>query len=263
MYHLPLYVWALVLIGATGIPVVTCMVLYQGAIAADLGPRTAARVASVFGVGWAAWTLVSGLLADSGAFRQDPVAAAPWFGLAFVGALAVPLLCTRIPVVAKILAAPGTPARLALPQVLRGFGSVFLVVLALGDLPAVFSLPAGFGDLLVGVSAPSIARRLRDGTAGRGAVWFNIMGLVDLVVAVGVGVLAGLGPTRVLFVTPSTAAITLLPLVLIPVTAVPLAAALHLVSLAKLRAAGRTSTDLGPSAALVSGSAGQPAPSRG
>jgi hypothetical protein len=70
-----------------------------------------------------------------------------------------------------------------------------------------------------------------------GALWFNILGLVDLVVAVGVGYLAGLGPVRILDVTPSTQAITLLPLALIPLTAVPLAAALHVVSLRAYSAA--------------------------
>jgi hypothetical protein len=177
--------------------------------------------------------VVSALLATAGAYRQEADVARPWIGVAFVGALAAALLATRIPVMSRILADPATPARLALPQALRVVGVVFLIALALGELPAVFALPAGLGDLAIGVSALVIARRLANGSR-RGAVWFNVLGIVDLVVAVSIGFLAGIGPLNVLDVTPSTAPLGLLPLVLIPTTAVPLAVALHVVSLRQL-----------------------------
>ena len=86
---------------------------------------------------------------------------------------------------------------------------VFLIVAVLGKLPAAFVLPAGLGDMAIGVSAPFVARRLTRGTdrrATNGAVWFNIMGIVDLVVAVSLGLLAGLGPSPLLHVTPTTVA---------------------------------------------------------
>jgi len=72
-------------------------------------------------------------------------------------------------------------------------------------------------------------------------VWFNVLGLVDLVTAVSLGFLAGLGPARLLAVTPSTAAATLLPLVLIPLAGVPLVATLHIVSLRHLYAKQKAS----------------------
>lgn len=107
---------------------------------------------------------------------------------------------------------------------------------ALGELPAVFAVPAGLGDITVGVAAPFVAWRLSCRGDRRGAVWFNVLGIVDLLVAVGIGFLAAPGPANLLSVTPSTAAIAMLPLVLIPTTAVPLAVALHVVSLRRLRA---------------------------
>jgi hypothetical protein len=55
-----------------------------------------------------------------------------------------------------------------------------------------------------------------------------------LAVAVTIALLATLGPVHV---TPSTEALTLLPLILVPTVAVPLAVALHVVSLRRLRAA--------------------------
>src|SRR5438270_62717 len=96
------------------------------------------------------------------------------------------------------------------------------------DLP--FSIWALVLIGVVGIAAPTIARRLARGDR-TGAVWFNILGIVDLTVAVGVGFLAGLGPARLLDVSPSTAELAVLPLALIPATAVPLALALHVTSL--------------------------------
>jgi hypothetical protein len=238
----PVYVWVLVLIGVTGIPVLTGITLYRGGLATGVGRGAARAVGIAFAAGWGVWVIASGLLAGAGAFRQDPASVRPWIAVALLGALAAALLAIRIPVVARILAGPGTVARLAVPQTLRVVGVTFLIVWALGLLPAVFALPAGLGDLAVGVAAPFVAR------GGAGALWFTILGIVDLVVAVSLGFLAGLGPTRVLAVSPSTAAVAELPLVLIPTTAVPLALALHVISLARLRGAER-GRDPGPAKA--------------
>lgn len=244
MYELPVYVWALVMVGVIGIPAVAGVALYRGASAVGLGPRRATMIVTAAGVVWAGWLAASGALAGAGAFRQDPTANRPWIGLATVGALAAVLLAARIPVVRRILADPGAPARLAWPHTLRIVGGAFLVVWALGGLPAVFAIPAALGDIAIGVAAPFVARRLARGVYDARAVWFNILGIADLVVAVGLGFLAGLGPARLLDVTPSTEALTLLPLALIPTTAVPLAVALHVVSLQRLRALSRGSTGM-------------------
>jgi hypothetical protein len=235
MYELPVYVWALVMVGVIGIPAVAGVALYRGACAVGLGQRRATAIVTAAGVVWAGWLAVSAALAAAGVFRQEPTANRPWIGLAAVGALAAVLLAARIPVVRRILADPGTPARLAWPHTLRIVGGAFLVVWALGGLPAVFAIPAALGDIAIGVAAPFVARRLARGVYDARAVWFNILGIADLVVAVGLGFLAGLGPARLLDVTPSTEAVALLPLALIPATAVPLAVALHVVSLHRLR----------------------------
>jgi hypothetical protein len=96
-----------------------------------------------------------------------------------------------------------------------------------------------------------VARNLRRGVVGRRAVWyFNVLGLVDLVIALVIGFAAAPAAVRLLLVSPSTEAISLLPLALIPATVVPLAAALHLLSLRRLMAAGAT-----PAAAETVGSA--------
>ena len=237
MFDLPSYVWALVLLGVVGIPAATAFALNRGGLAAGLRARTAATVSAVAAGVWGLWIAGAYALAASGSSREEPGAVNPWIGVVFAAVLAVTLLATRVPVVARILADPQTPRRLAWPHALRVAGGVFLVVMALGKLPAVFAVPAGVGDIAVGVAAVFVARR----GAGRrrSAVWFNILGIVDLAVAVGIGFLAGLGPRPVLDVTPSTDILAGLPLVLIPTTAVPLAIALHIVSLRRLAVAAR------------------------
>jgi hypothetical protein len=67
------------------------------------------------------------------------------------------------------------------------------------------------------------------------AVYFNLLGLLDLVIVLGIGFLAGLGPYHPIDVTPSTEQLTLLPLALVPTVAVPVAMTLHIVSLTQLR----------------------------
>jgi hypothetical protein len=177
--------------------------LYRGAIAAGLSRRTATTVTGVAAAGLGGWLVANGLLARAGIYHQASGQATPWFGVVAASTLLVLLAATRIPVVARILAAPGTPARLALPHMLRVVGVTFLLVMAQGHLPASFALPAGLGDIAAGLAAPFVARRLAHGGRIR-AVWFNLFGILDLVVALGIGFLAGLGPWRPLEVTPST-----------------------------------------------------------
>jgi hypothetical protein len=141
------------------------------------------------------------------------------------------LAVTRTATMRRILAAPGTAARLAVPHTLRVLGVLFLIVMAQGGLPAAFALPAGLGDIAIGLTAPLVYRRLAAGRGRAAAVRLNLLGILDLVVA---GALAYLlaGPIDI---SPTTEPMLLLPLALIPTVPVPLAIALHIVSLRRLR----------------------------
>src|SRR5215213_6697324 len=189
MYDLPSYVWALVLAGVIGIPAATCSALYRSAVAAGVGRRAAAAVTATTAAVLGGWLVLSGLLARAGVYRQDPGEAVPWLLVAFAVFLIALLLATRIPLVSRILADPGTPARLALPHTLRVVGVLFLIVMAQGHLPAAFALPAGLGDIAIGVAALFVARWLARGTDRAGAVRFNVLGILDLIVAGSIGFL--------------------------------------------------------------------------
>ena len=88
-----------------------------------------------------------------------------------------------------MLAAPGMPSRLLSPHSFRVAGVFFLLYLAFGHLPALFALPAGLGDIAAGIAAPLAARKLAQGTGRCGALWFNAIGITDLVVAGTLGAL--------------------------------------------------------------------------
>lgn len=122
-------------------------------------------------------------------------------------------------------------------QLYRTLGVVFLILYAMGRLPSAFALPAGAGDVLVGLLAPIVAtaqtRQWRNAN-GLLRAW-NILGLADLAVALTTGFLTSPSPLQRLAFDAPNVLIGRYPLVMVPVFLVPLAILLHLASLQKLR----------------------------
>ena len=123
-------------------------------------------------------------------------------------------------------------------QAWRVVGGVFLVLLAFGLLPGLFAWPAGLGDVAIGVTAPFVALGLMLRPAfgaSRAFLAWNVLGILDFVVAVATGTLAsGLVPGLV--GEANTAAMSAWPLSIIPGFLVPLFAILHLVAIFQARA---------------------------
>jgi hypothetical protein len=116
-------------------------------------------------------------------------------------------------------------------QAWRAGGLGFLALYVHGVLPGAFAWPAGLGDIAIGVTAPWVALALarRPGFAtSRLFVAWNLLGILDLVVAVGTGGLhsALAEPGQV-----TTGPMAVMPLVLIPAYLVPLFILLHLAAL--------------------------------
>ena len=122
-------------------------------------------------------------------------------------------------------------------QTYRIVGVGFLILYAQKQLPAAFALPSGIGDILVGVSAPFVAilYYLKKPYSKKLAIVWNIIGIADLVIAVSVGILGFPRPVQFLPLAPSTEPLSLFPLVIIPLFAVPLATLLHFLSLRVLQ----------------------------
>jgi hypothetical protein len=237
MYDPPGYLWTITIIGIIAIPAAFCAVLYVGAVRAGLGRARAALLAAGAAAVLGAWFTASAVIAGHGWYHTHLGHGVPWMPVAVVGFFGTLLALSRVPVVARALAAPGMVSRLELPHSFRAIeGSVFLIMMASGHLPALFALPAGLGDVTAGLAAPLVARMMARGASRRAGLWFNAFGMTDLVVALTLGTLTGF---QLVSVTPSGAPISELPLALIPTAAVPLLFALHVTSVSALLRAPR------------------------
>jgi hypothetical protein len=165
--------------------------------------------------------------------------------LAVLGFFGLLLALTRVPLIRRALTAPGAQQRLLSPHSFRAGGIVFVIAMLLGKLPALFAVPAGFGDIAVGIAALWVAREVRQGSLAKPLLWFTLLGIADLVSALTLGALTGF--LQIVHVNPAATLNADLPLAIIPTVGVPLLLAMHLTSLRVLfgdRAANRVANKL-------------------
>jgi hypothetical protein len=184
------------------------------------------------------------------------LAIAAWFGIssgmaaagdfsATNGAFALPLLALSllVPVaigvavilyvapIRQLISQPAVqPTVIAVHSLRAVEGSAVLLMAALGVLPAIFAIPAGAGDVIVGLAAFSASRWLRAGRWGRVVVW-NLFGVLDLLNAAVLGVVTSPGQFNLFHATLTSAWLLVEPLVVIPSFVVPFYLLLHFVSL--------------------------------
>ena len=179
------------------------------------------------------WFLLAIALALEGVYQVAPDGIPTLqYGL-FVPILIGAWLIWRSPVVGRIIDAVPQPWIVAV-QLYRALGVIFLILYATDKLPGLFAWPAGIGDVLVGLSAPLVALAYaRDSSRNASLVkaW-NAFGILDLTVAVSAGFITT--PSALFSYDPPNELISVFPLVLIAVYAVPLSILLHLASLTKL-----------------------------
>lgn len=196
--------------------------------------RTAiVRISALVLFGWFALAFALGW---SGAF-QGEAQGIPTIPFAIViPILAGAVLLWRSTTIARVVDAVPQSWLVAI-QLYRVLGATFLVLYAAGQMPGLFALPAGAGDVVVGLLAPVVALAYaRDPHRHSGTVraW-NLFGIADLVVAVATGFLTAPSPFQLFAFDAPNELITAFPLVLVPAYLVPLAILLHIASLAKLR----------------------------
>lgn len=226
-------------------PVSTAVVLADVALAVLLvaGIAYAARterrpaVLLVGGGGVIAWFVLTFVLAKQGFYESTPSTTMP----PRIGAAIV------IPVIVGCALLALAPARRAIgrlplhwlvgAQAYRVAGGLFLIAWLQDDIPAEFALPAGIGDVLVGIAAPfvalSLARHGVDRAWPKVVAWCTL-GIADLVIAVTCGFLTAPSAFQQLALDNPNAAITSYPLVLIPAFAVPASIVLHVFVLARV-----------------------------
>ncbi len=125
----------------------------------------------------------------------------------------------------------GDPWGITALQTYRVLGVSMAVQAYRNALPAVFGLPAGLGDFFIGVTALLAALAWSSGTRSGKAVFvlWNVLGLLDLIMAVSLGTLAAFTQSGPVTMAP----MRLYPLSLVPAFGVPLAFILHFTGLAQ------------------------------
>jgi hypothetical protein len=121
-------------------------------------------------------------------------------------------------------------------QIFRVIGIIFLFQWALGDLPAAFAAPAGFGDIAVGIFALIVTLRVARNPyrQARSIRALAFAGFVDFAAAFTFATLASRGMPLALPGTPLPLAAQTLPTSMIPTFAVPFFMIAHIISLLKL-----------------------------
>jgi hypothetical protein len=122
-----------------------------------------------------------------------------------------------------------TTTLLVAVQTYRILGVVFLLGMTQGIFEPAFAIPAGVGDILVGVTAIPVAIFLWRGyswSKNTAVVW-SVLGITDLVYAVTLG--------AIIYPDFTTSPFGTFPWILIPTVAVPLSLALHGITLYRLR----------------------------
>lgn len=132
-------------------------------------------------------------------------------------------------------------------QTYRTLGALFFYAYFIGFIPAIFAFPTAIGDILTGLLAFAViiwklGSATRTMSPGFIRGW-NIIGIGDLMIAVSLGFLTSPGPFQVLSLSNPNQMISLYPLVLIPVFAVPLSILLHICSLVKLNKTKKPSSN--------------------
>jgi hypothetical protein len=157
------------------------------------------------------------------------------FGGAVAVAASVPLIMFSVWFAAseefRKFALSLNPRVLTSVQVWRLVGFTFVLLEARNVLPAIFALPAGYGDMFIGATAGFAAWKLAEPAYRGSFIFWQALGILDLVTAVSLGTTAGLLDPR----GPSMVAMTALPLSLIPTFLVPLFLMLHVICIAQAR----------------------------
>ena len=198
-----------------------------------LGRGTRLNAVRALGAVYALWFPVIIWLALAEVFVVSAATLSPVLPLAILGPPLTLLAGLAVSPALRRLAGSLSQEWLIGVQMLRVMGGVFVLVWAGGAIPWEFALPAGLGDVAVGLLAMFTLNRLRHRAASAPA-WVrrtNIAGLTDFAIAIGTGLLSAPGVAQLLAADRPNELINLYPLVLIPVFAVPVFIGVHILSI--------------------------------
>lgn len=189
------------------------------------------------------WVGLAVILGASGRLAYAPDSPVPLVGILF----ATPLLAFGVLALTseKVRAIfLGIPLQLLIGlNALRIIGAIFLLDFVAGSLSGPFPFFAGLGDMITGALAIPLAltiARSKEPSARAIAVW-NAFGVLDLIVAVGLGITSAAGsPLQLIRAGVGSQAMQFLPLCLVPTVLVPFYLLTHATIAAQLMVRSRS-----------------------
>ncbi len=118
-------------------------------------------------------------------------------------------------------------------QLFRVIGGTFLIEMSRGNIPGIFSYPAGIGDILVGIASfvVLLAFRKQDLVPAIYIMFIIVIGIADFLSAFFFGFTSSEGSPLQLFFPAVTNRLILFPTGMIPLFLVPYAIFFHMLSL--------------------------------
>lgn len=219
------------------IELTACAAIAITALAIGFGKDVTTRLRIAAGLG--AWFVLVTVMAATEVLDYRHGVGVPALGITVI--LPIVILCVsvlRSPSFYRALQAVPLSVLIGV-NVIRTLGVMFVLLYAAGRLPAPFAPVAGWGDIVIGLTAIPVAwlAHQKGAAAHSTILTWNTLGLVDLVAAVGLGAVSSPGPLRLIFAEPGSAIMTTLPWLLIPGFLVPLLASTHLAVFYRLRKA--------------------------
>ncbi len=181
------------------------------------------------------WFGIVFFMGRTGVFSKNPLVA-PYLAIGFIFLFGILQKLYHNETIRKLFEHTSQPWLIGI-QLYRIVGFYFIYLYHQGVLPGLFAFSAGIGDMIVGFSAPFVAYTIykQKPYAKKLAIFWNIIGIIDLVIAIGIGIIGFPRPIQFLPLQPSMEQISLFPLMMIPLFAVPLALFLHFCGLRVLR----------------------------
>ncbi len=205
----------------------------------SLGGQRLLSVYSYLGVLFA-WAIVSTFLAVNGVYFEKKVL--QFVPLLLGASVPITLICLWLSfsqafreTVSRLLLDASLPSLIYIHTIrISAIGTI--IKYFKGELPAHFIIPVGFGDLLMGLSAPVIGylvskKRLSPGPT----IAWNVIGVLIYLAAGPLLHVSVPGPLQVFFEGPTTAEVFHFPLALVPTVIVPMFLFIHGATIWKLR----------------------------
>jgi hypothetical protein len=191
-------------------------------------PRSAKLAVAALAGLWAGLCTAAGAAGWLAATKPFPI-----IGLFVAAPLIAAAIAAGFPAARQAMLSIPTPLIVGI-NIPRVLGVMFLLLAAQGRLAGPFPYSAGWGDIITGAAALPL---LLTGTTSTALITaWNIFGLADLVLAIGLGVTSGQGsPLQVFHDAPGSAAMQHLPWAFVPTVLVPIWIILHGIVFAQLR----------------------------